>query len=68
MNLESLKIRENILAASYLENFKYEKELVQIYGGFSDGNPKVLRMISEVKKIQKEWHEVQKQIKEYKPE
>ena len=64
--LENLKFKESILAASYWENFKFEKELVQMYGGFSDGHPKVLMMIAETEKIQKEWHQVKNQIIELK--
>lgn len=60
-DLESLKIAENIIAASYLENFKFTEELAKCFGG---SDSRVRKMRDSVNKIQTEWHKLQLEIKE----
>ena len=59
--LEDLKEAEYIIAANYWENFKYEKEMFQCFGG---GHHRVKKITDCVKQIQIEWHEIQRKIKE----
>lgn len=63
--LEQLKHSENIIAANYWENFKYEKEMFQCLGG---NHPKVKKINECVRQIQIDWHEIQRQIKELESE
>lgn len=60
MNLDDLRDKEFILSGSYWENFKYEKDIAQMYGGT---HPRVKRINDGLKKIQAELHEVQREIK-----
>ena len=60
-DLEQLRETENIIAANYWENFKYEKEMFQCLGA---NHPKVKKLNIGVRQIQIEWHEIQRKIKE----
>ena len=60
MDLEQLKIQEEILAGSYWENFKYEKDMAQCLGG---SHPKIQRLHKACNKMAEEWHKVSEQIK-----
>lgn len=63
--IDKLKISEAIIAASYWQNFNFEKEMFQCLGA---NNPKVKRINDCVRQIQTEWHEIQRKIKELESE
>jgi hypothetical protein len=62
MSLEQLKINENIIAASFWENFKYEKDMAQCLGG---EHSKVKALNENLNVIRNEWIEIQEKIKTY---
>lgn len=62
LTLEMLKIHEEILAFSYWENFKFEKDMAQALGG---QHPRVQKIMKDLNEIREEWHEVQQKIKEH---
>jgi len=57
--LQTLKEAEIILAGNYWENFKFQKDIAMFMGG---NHPRLLKLIDETNKIQKEWHEIKAKI------
>jgi len=60
VKLSDLKETEAILAGNYWENFKYHKDLAQMYGG---SHWRVTQLNENIELIRNEWHDVQQKIK-----